>query len=76
MYTSKEDNKINNKQNIKNLTDTRGKWIQVFDDAKNQIMDLPNWAQGILIEDLTTALQNRITIMDNANKNILESQHS
>lgn len=73
MYTITEENKINknhNYQHFKKLTATRGKWIQVFDEAKNQIMNLPDWAQGILIEDITTALQSRITIMNNANKNI------
>jgi hypothetical protein len=70
MYTTREENKIN-----KNPTATRGKWIQTFDEAKNQIMNLPDWAQGILIEDITTALQNRIIIMNNANKNIQEMQY-
>ena len=76
MYTSREENKINKNQNSKNFIDTRGKWIQAFDEAQNQIMDLPDWAQGILIEDLTTALQNRIIIMNKANKNIQGMRHS
>jgi hypothetical protein len=78
MYTIREGNKIKTNQNcqhLKKLTATRGKWIQAFDEAKNQIMDLPDWAQGILIEDITTALQSRIIIMNNANKNIQEMQH-
>jgi hypothetical protein len=56
-------------QNYKNLDATRGKWIQVFDDVKSQIMVLPDWAQGILMEDISTALQNRIDVMHEANKN-------
>ena len=76
MYTSREENKINKNQNSKNFIDTRGKWIQAFDETQNQIMDLPDWAQGILIEDLTTALQNRIIIMNKANKNIQGMRHS
>jgi hypothetical protein len=78
MYSSKEENKMNKNQNyrhFKNLTNPRGKWTQPFDEAKNQIMDLPNWAQGILIEVITTALQSRIIIMKNANKNIQAMQH-
>ena len=56
-------------QNYKNLDATRGKWIQVFDDVKSQISGLPDWAQGILMEDISTALQNRINVMHEANKN-------
>jgi hypothetical protein len=58
-----------NFQNYKNLATTRGKWTQVFDDVKSQIMVLPDWAQGILMEDISTALQNRINVMHEANKN-------
>lgn len=58
-----------NFQNYKNLDATRGKWIQVFDDVKSQIMVLPDWAQGILMEDISKALQNRIDVMHEANKN-------
>jgi hypothetical protein len=79
MYTtSREGNEITtnkNYQHFKKLTATRGIWIQVFDEAQNQIMNLSNWEQGILIEDITTALQNRITIMNNANNNSQEMQH-
>jgi hypothetical protein len=78
MYTIREGNKISTNQNyqhLKNLTATRGKWIQAFDEAKNQINALPDWAQGILIDDITTALQSRIIIMNNANKNSQEMQH-
>ncbi len=49
---------------------TQGKWIQASDEAKNQIMALPDWEQGILIEDITAAMQNRIIIKNNASKNI------
>jgi hypothetical protein len=56
-------------QNYKNLDATRGKWIQVFDDVKSQIIGLPDWAQGILMEDIRSALQNRIIVMHEADKN-------
>jgi len=78
MYTTREEKKMNKNQNyphFKNPITTRGKWIQTFDEAKNQIMDLPDWAQGILIEDISTALQSRIIIMNNANKTSQEMQH-
>jgi len=58
-----------NFQNYKNLATTRGKWIQVFDEVESQIMGLPDWAQGILMEDISSALQNRIIVMHQANKN-------
>jgi hypothetical protein len=74
-----KENETNTNQNyhhFKKLTATRGKWIQAFDEAKNQIMELPDWAQGILVEDITTALQSRISVMHKVNKNIQEMQHS
>jgi hypothetical protein len=46
-----------------------GKWLQVFDEVKPQFMELPVWTQEIIIEDMSTALQNRITVMQKANKN-------
>jgi hypothetical protein len=56
-------------QNYKNLDSTRGKWIQVFDDVKSQISGLPDWAQGILMEDIRSALESRIKVMNEADKN-------
>ncbi len=43
--------------------------MQVFDEVKMQIMGLPDWAQGILMEDISSALQNRIVVMHEAYKN-------
>jgi hypothetical protein len=46
-----------------------GKWINVFDEVKVQFINLPVWAQEILIDDISAALQNRLLVMQKANKN-------
>jgi hypothetical protein len=58
--------------NYEKLDDVRGQWMQVFDEVKMQIMGLPDWAQGILMEDISSALQNRIVVMHEAYKNSKE----
>jgi hypothetical protein len=58
--------------NYEKLDDVRGQWMQVFDEVKMQIMELPDWAQGILMEDISSALQNRIIVMHEANQNSKE----
>jgi hypothetical protein len=55
--------------NYEKLDDVRGQWMQVFDELKMQIMDLPDWAQGILMQDISSALQNRIVVMHEADIN-------
>jgi hypothetical protein len=44
-----------------------GKWLQVFDEVKLRFMELPVWTQEIIMEDMSTALQNRIKVMKKAN---------
>jgi hypothetical protein len=46
-----------------------GKWIHVFDEVKVQFINLPVWAQEILIDDISAALQNRLLVMQKANNN-------
>ena len=41
-------------------------WAKIFEDVKVQFMDLPDWAQGILLEDISVALQKRITVIHKA----------
>jgi hypothetical protein len=56
-----------NLQHYDKQTVIGGKWLQVFDEVKLQFMELPVWTQEIIIEDMSTALQNRITVMQRAN---------
>jgi hypothetical protein len=57
-----------NLQHYDKQTVIGGKWLQVFDEIKLQFMELPIWTQEIILEDMSTALQNRITVMKKANK--------
>ncbi len=80
MYTNREGiemnknreginiNKNSNFEFYEKQTATRGKWMQVFDEVKTQFMDLPDWAQGIFLEDISVALENRIAVMDKISK--------
>jgi hypothetical protein len=74
MNTIKARIKMSNNENLtfhnyEKLDDVRGQWMQVFDELKMQIMDLPDWAQGILMQDISSALQNRIVVMHEADIN-------
>jgi hypothetical protein len=54
----------------------REKWVHVFDEMEAKFMDLPNWAQGILLEDINTAFASRITVMQKANQKLVGDIHN
>jgi hypothetical protein len=42
------------------------KWIQIYSVNEADFSALPVWAQDILLEDIKTALQNRIVVIQRA----------
>jgi hypothetical protein len=52
------------------------KWVQVFDEMEGEFMDLPNWAQGILLKDISGAFRSRITVMQKANQKLVGDIHN
>jgi hypothetical protein len=44
----------------------RVKWMKIWSYFQEQIATLPLWAQDILIDDINTAVQSRIAVLQKA----------
>jgi hypothetical protein len=47
------------------------KWMKIWDQIGSRILKLPPWMQGIVLDDIDTAINNRISVMEmiqNANR--------
>jgi len=50
----------------------RRKWMQTWQKLGERIQRLPKWMQNIVLEDVNTALRNRVAVMEmiqNAKRN-------
>ncbi len=50
------------------MNNVESKWMQMLDEFAPQITELPDWAEQILLEDLSTVVQRRIEVMQKASK--------
>ena len=48
------------------------KWLQIWFELKDRIMKLPKNKQAILLEDMKTALENRLKTMETSKEDVLE----
>jgi len=47
------------------------KWMKIWDQIGSRILKLPTWMQEIVLDDIDTAINNRISVMEmiqNANR--------
>jgi len=42
----------------------RRKWMKMWDTLGERILKMPQWMQNIVLEDIYTAVKNRIAIME------------
>jgi hypothetical protein len=59
-------------ENFGREAELRRKWLQMWERIGNRILKLPKWMQEIVLEDVNTAIRNRIAIMEmiqNAHRN-------
>lgn len=49
-------------------TELRKKWIRMWDRLGHRILRFPDWMQAIILEDVNTALKNRIATMEMISK--------
>jgi len=42
----------------------RRKWMRVWDELGERVLKLPKWMQDIVLEDINTAIRNRIATME------------
>lgn len=49
----------------------RKKWMQMWERLGQRVLKLPKWMQDIVLDDINTAIKNRLAIMEmmqNANR--------
>jgi len=42
----------------------RRKWMRMWEDLGERVLKLPKWMQDIVLEDINTAIRNRIATME------------
>lgn len=42
----------------------RRKWMKMWETLGERILKMPKWMQNIVLEDINTAIKNRIAIME------------
>jgi len=42
----------------------RKKWVEIWERIGNRILKLPEWMQKIVLDDINTAIENRVAIME------------
>jgi hypothetical protein len=58
-------------ENFGREADLRKKWLKMWKNLGARILKLPKWMQDIVLEDINTAIKNRIATMEmiqNANR--------
>ena len=58
--------------NFAREAELRKKWIRTWEKLGERILKLPKWMQNIILEDVNTAISNRIATMEmiqNAKRN-------
>lgn len=42
----------------------RRKWMKMWETLGERVLKMPNWMQDIVLDDINTAVKNRIAIME------------
>ncbi|MEM1589286.1 MAG: hypothetical protein QW175_02565 [Candidatus Bathyarchaeia archaeon] len=59
-------------ENFGREAELRKKWMRMWENLGKRILRMPKWMQEIVLEDINTAVRNRIAIMEiiqNAKRN-------
>jgi len=51
-------------ENFGREADLRKKWLQMWENLGQRVLKLPKWMQDIVLEDINTAIRNRIATME------------
>ncbi|MCW4003448.1 MAG: hypothetical protein NWE95_06010 [Candidatus Bathyarchaeota archaeon] len=51
-------------QRYARLVQLRQKWLRTWDKVSERVLDLPEWMQTILLDDINTTVSNRIAVME------------
>ena len=58
-------------QNWGRETALRRKWMQMWEKLGKRILKMPRWMQDMILDDINTAIKNRLAVMEminNANR--------
>jgi len=58
-------------QNWGRETALRRKWMQMWEKIGKRILKMPKWMQDMILDDINTAIKNRLAVMEminNANR--------
>lgn len=59
-------------ENFGREAELRKKWMKMWENLGKRILRMPKWMQEIVLEDINTAIRNRINVMEiiqNAKRN-------
>ncbi|MEM3731729.1 MAG: hypothetical protein QXE74_08170 [Candidatus Bathyarchaeia archaeon] len=59
-------------ENFGREAELKKKWMRMWEQLGHRILRMPRWMQEIVLEDINTAIRNRIAIMEmiqNASRN-------
>jgi len=59
-------------ENFGREAELRKKWMRMWESLGKRILRMPKWMQEIVLEDINTAIRNRINVMEiiqNAKRN-------
>jgi hypothetical protein len=51
-------------ENFGREAEMRKKWMQMWENLGQRVLKLPKWMQDIVLEDINTAIRNRIATME------------
>jgi hypothetical protein len=55
---------VNVLENFGREAELRSKWLKMWERLGIRILKLPRWMQEIVLEDVNTAIRNRLAIME------------
>jgi len=59
-------------ENFGREAELKKKWMRMWESLGKRILRMPKWMQEIVLEDINTAIKNRLAVMEmiqNANRN-------
>ena len=51
-------------ENFGREAELRKKWLKMWENLGRRILRMPKWMQEIVLEDINTAIRNRINVME------------
>jgi hypothetical protein len=51
-------------ENFGREAELRKKWLKMWENLGKRILRMPKWMQEIVLEDINTAIRNRINVME------------